>query len=67
LGCGNDFSGPYRADERAADDVVERHVLQALRSRVSLRHTVVVQRIVGPALKPSLPVPVGGAMAEAKK
>ena len=40
---------------------------QFLRGRMRLRDAGVVQRIVGAALKSSLPVPVGGAMAQAEE
>ena len=47
--------------------MVEPRVLEAEGGRVRLRDAFIVERNVGAALKPALPIPVGNAMAQAEK
>src|ERR1700737_951564 len=64
---GNNLGGLHRADQRATDDGIERDTLQPPGRRARLRDALVIQGNIGAALKPSLPVPVGDAMAKTKK
>ena len=64
-GSGDDLGGLHRADQRACDDMIR---IRTSRSRsaaaCACAMPVIVQGIVGAALKSSLPVPVGRAMAQ---
>src|SRR5205814_3926749 len=54
-----------RPHQRARDDAADADTAQHATCLVRLPQTILIQRIVGPPLKKSLPVPVGGAMAQA--